>query len=62
MKKAKPTPAATHYEFQPKGAHLNMRLPESLLEAVKKTAAARGIPYQPFIRLVLEEATRGQRR
>ena len=33
-----------------------MRLPESLLHAVKASAAARGVPYQRFIRETLKRA------
>jgi len=44
------------FEFQPKSARVNMRLPESLLKSVKARAGKRGIPYQRFIREVLEEA------
>jgi predicted DNA binding CopG/RHH family protein len=44
------------FEFQKKAARVNMRLPEPLLEAVKRLAALRGIPYQRFIREALEEA------
>jgi predicted DNA binding CopG/RHH family protein len=33
-----------------------MRLPETLLSAVKQRAQARGIPYQRFIREALEQA------
>ena len=44
------------FEFQPKSARVNMRLPESLLESVKARASKRGIPYQRFIREALEEA------
>lgn len=44
------------FEFGKKDARVNMRLPEPLLEAVKTRAAARGIPYQRFIREVLEQA------
>ena len=47
---------ATRFEFQPKAAQLNMRLPQSLLDAVKETASARGLPYTRFIRDVLERA------
>jgi predicted DNA binding CopG/RHH family protein len=46
------------FEFQPKAARLNMRLPVPLLEAVKARAKARGVPYTRFIRQVLEQATR----
>jgi predicted DNA binding CopG/RHH family protein len=44
------------FEFAPKSARLNMRLPEDLLTAVKHAAADRGMPYQRFIRQVLERA------
>lgn len=44
------------FEFAPKSARLNMRLPEELLAAVKDAAADRGIPYQRFIRQALERA------
>jgi predicted DNA binding CopG/RHH family protein len=33
-----------------------MRLPKALLSAVKETALHEGIPYQRFIRQVLEQA------
>jgi predicted DNA binding CopG/RHH family protein len=44
------------FEFEKKSARINMRLPEQLLEAVKKRAKLRGIPYQRFIRETLEKA------
>ena len=44
------------FEVQPKSAKINRRLPEALLEAVKARAAARGVPYQRFIRETLERA------
>jgi len=44
------------FELEKKEARVNMRLPEPLLEAVKKRASARGIPYQRFIREALETA------
>jgi predicted DNA binding CopG/RHH family protein len=44
------------FEFHNKAARVNMRLPEPLLEAVKRRAASRGIPYQRFIREALEDA------
>jgi predicted DNA binding CopG/RHH family protein len=44
------------FEFQPKSERVNMRLPRSLLEAVKASAAKAGVPYQRFIRQVLEAA------
>jgi predicted DNA binding CopG/RHH family protein len=44
------------FEFEPKSERVNMRLPKSLLDAVKATAAKAGIPYQRFIRQALEAA------
>lgn len=44
------------FEFEPKAAALNMRLPKALLDAVKAKAKAAGVPYTRYVRLVLEEA------
>lgn len=46
----------TRFEFAPKEARINMRLPSGLLQAVKLAAAERGVPYQRFIRQTLERA------
>jgi len=43
------------FELEPKTAALNMRLPESLLQALKRKAKARGIPYSRYVRLLLEQ-------
>ncbi len=48
------------FEFAPKSARLNMRLPEDLLAAVKIAAAASGVPYQRYIRQLLERALTSQ--
>jgi predicted DNA binding CopG/RHH family protein len=45
-----------HFEFQPKGRSITMRLSESLFEAIKEEAEREGMPYQRFIRLALEQA------
>lgn len=45
-----------HFERQPKSDRVNMRLPAALLDAVKARAAREGLPYQRYIRRVLEEA------
>ena len=45
-----------HFEFEKKTAQLNMRVPKPLLDAVKKRASARGIPYTRFIREAVERA------
>ena len=44
------------FEFEKKTARVNMRLPQTLLDAVKKRATSRKIPYQRFIREALEQA------
>jgi len=44
------------FEIEPKAAALNMRLPRSLVEAVKAKARAQGIPYTRYVRRVLEKA------
>jgi predicted DNA binding CopG/RHH family protein len=48
--------APINFEFEPKAAALNMRLPRKLLDAVKIKANVEGIPYTRYIRLVLEQA------
>jgi predicted DNA binding CopG/RHH family protein len=50
-----------HFEFQPKTERVNMRLPRQLLDAVQASAAKKGIPYQRFIRQVLEDAVQRKR-
>lgn len=47
---------SVQFEFERQTAKVNMRLPQSLLAAVKASAAARGVPYQRFIRETLERA------
>lgn len=44
------------FEFEPKTERVNMRLPRTLLDAVKASAAKQGIPYQRYIRQALESA------
>ena len=43
-----------HFEFEPKTAALNMRLPQSLLDALKNKAQKKGIPYTRYVRLLLK--------
>ena len=45
-----------NFEFAAKDARVNMRLPESLVSAIKGEAAVEGIPYQRYIRRVLEQS------
>jgi predicted DNA binding CopG/RHH family protein len=44
------------FEFAKKSAQLNMRVPQALLDAVKRRSAMRGIPYTRFIREAVEWA------
>jgi predicted DNA binding CopG/RHH family protein len=47
---------SVRFEFEKKDARVNMRLPKSLVDALKEHAKRRGIPYQRFIREALEYA------
>ena len=47
------------FEFEPKAAALNLRLPQNLLDAVKLKAKARGMPYTRYVRLLLESDVAG---
>lgn len=49
------------FAFEPKSKRIDMRLPEPLLKAVKASAAEAGMPYQRFIRRVLEAAVQPRR-
>ncbi len=51
---------AVQFEFEPKASQLNMRLPANLLDAVKRRAKQRGIPYPRFVREVLEQSLQGE--
>ncbi|MFQ5673906.1 MAG: CopG family antitoxin [Nitrospinales bacterium] len=44
------------FEFQPKTKKVNIRFPEKLLDAVRREAKRQGIPYQKFIRQVVEHS------
>lgn len=46
------------FEFKSKDTQVNMRFPTELLDAVKIAAAKHKMPYQKFIREVLERAVR----
>jgi predicted DNA binding CopG/RHH family protein len=47
---------AVQFEFEPKASQLNMRIPANLLNAVKRRAKQRAIPYTRFVRDVLEQS------
>ncbi|MCO5121020.1 MAG: BrnA antitoxin family protein [Burkholderiaceae bacterium] len=42
------------FEFARKGAQVNLRVPQPLLDAVKAKAKARGIPFTRYIRMLME--------
>jgi predicted DNA binding CopG/RHH family protein len=44
------------FEVKPKDKSINLRLSEELYDAVRERAARAGLPYQRFIRLMLEQA------
>jgi predicted DNA binding CopG/RHH family protein len=48
--------APVRFELKRKDKSVNLRLPEDLLAAVRARAQKEGIPYQRFIRMVLERA------
>jgi predicted DNA binding CopG/RHH family protein len=47
-------PMSDFFEFEKKEARVNMRLPQSQLDSVKAAAKERGIPYQRFIRELID--------
>lgn len=44
------------FEIKPKEKSINLRISESLLNAVRANAKREGLPYQRYIRLALERA------
>lgn len=46
----------TRFELRKKDKSVSLRLPEPLLDAVRKRASSIGMPYQRFIRLAVERA------
>lgn len=47
-----------NFEFAPKTERITMRLPSNLLSAVKVSAATKKIPYQRYIRQLIENGLR----
>ena len=43
------------FEVQNKTAALNLRLPQSLLDAIKVKAKNKGIPYTRYVRMLIEQ-------
>lgn len=53
---------AGQLEYERKDARLTVRLPQPMLDAVKRQAPARGIPYQRLVREAIEKALAGDTR
>lgn len=53
---------AGQLEYERKNARPTMHLPQPLLDAVKRQAQARGIPYQRRLREAIEKALAGDTR
>ena len=49
-------PQRVRFELRRKDKTVSLRLPDAMLEAVKGTAAARGVPYHRYIRDAIERA------
>jgi predicted DNA binding CopG/RHH family protein len=50
----------SRFEFEKKAAQINLRVPEALLAAVKQRAAARGMPFTRYIRMLMEQDVAGR--
>ncbi len=48
------------FEFLPKTEKVNLRIPMNLLTAIKQRAKRAKVPYQRYIRHVLERDLRGE--
>jgi predicted DNA binding CopG/RHH family protein len=44
------------FEFEKKTKQINLRMPESLVDALKQRARERGVPYQRLIREAIEKS------
>jgi predicted DNA binding CopG/RHH family protein len=49
------------FELRRKDRSVSLRLPEALLEVVKRAAARQGIPYQRFMRQAIERAVAAEK-
>lgn len=52
--------APASFEYAPKGKTVSLRLSDVLLDAIKKASKSKGIPYQRFMRQILEQSVRKQ--
>ncbi|AQX20226.1 CopG family antitoxin [Bartonella sp. WD16.2] len=44
-----------HFEFLPKEASINIRLPQALMSALKEKAKNQAIPYTRYVRHLIEQ-------
>ncbi|AQX30814.1 CopG family antitoxin [Bartonella schoenbuchensis] len=44
-----------HFEFLPKEASINIRLPQALMNALKEKAKNQAIPYTRYVRHLIEQ-------
>lgn len=44
----------TRFEFEKKSAALHMRMPQTLLDALKTRAQASGVPFTRYVRMLIE--------
>src|ERR1019366_6055896 len=51
-----------HFEIRPKEKSINLRLSEGLLDAVRENAKREGVPYQRFIRHLIERCMKASKR
>ncbi|MCL6230382.1 MULTISPECIES: CopG family antitoxin [Bartonella] len=51
-----------HFEFLPKEASINIRLPQALMKALKEKAKNQAIPYTRYVRHLIEQDLRKSNR
>ena len=51
-----------HFEIRPKEKSINLRLSEELLDAVRENAKREGVPYQRYIRHLIERGMMAPKR
>jgi predicted DNA binding CopG/RHH family protein len=51
-----------HFEIRPKKKSINLRLSEGLLDAVRENAKREGVPYQRYIRHLIERGMTAPKR
>jgi predicted DNA binding CopG/RHH family protein len=51
-----------HFEIRPKEKSINLRLSEGLLEVVRANAKREGVPYQRYIRHLIERGLTAPKR